>query len=328
MNKLKNWIVRDGIRDIFLILYFASQTIIFTYSYLTLLGDKSYSNIFNSIGHGLLLAKSSAGVINFNFMLLFVLINKGLIYKILGSFSDYIPLNEYINIHIYITNSIGMFSTIHVVAHIYNFIKLGDPSTLFFTTPAGITGIILVVFFIIMYVCAYLRKLINYNFFYYTHLLYLLIVTSMVFHGSFCFIKTNNGTCTAANFYKWVVGPFTLLFLEKVVLYFYSSKHTSFISIKKNSNDINEIELYKDDFQFKEGEWVLVNCPFISKWEWHPFTLTSNPVETGSISFHVKEKGDWTRKLVAYLLKDQDHQMYHIHMVQDKITYRSIKIQF
>jgi NADPH oxidase len=88
------------------------------------------------------------------------------------------------------------------------------------------------------------------------------------------------------------------------MLYF-SHKSTSLVSIKKYSNNINEIELYKDEFQFKEGEWIMVNCPQISRYEWHPFTITSNPVEFGKISFHVKEQGDWTSQMIRYLLHSE-----------------------
>jgi len=294
------------VHNIFISLYIMSQITLFIYNYITLLNDRNYSGIFNIIGHGLLLAKSSAIVLNFDFMLLFLLINKGIIYKLLGPYSEYVSLNEYINIHMYIVNSIGLFSSIHTGAHIYNFMKLGNTSNLFFTTAAGITGIVLVISCIIVFTIAYIRKLINYNIFFYTHMLYFLIVVSLIFHGSFCFIKTDNGNCTAANFYKWVIVPFALFVVEKLLLFYFSRKSTTFVNIKKHSNNINEIELYKENFQSKEGEWILVNCPRISKLEWHPFTITSNPVEFGKVSFHVKEQGDWTNKLILCLLNEQN----------------------
>lgn len=32
---------------------------------------------------------------------------------------------------------------------------------------------------------------------------------------------------------------------------------------------------FKEDFQFTEGQYLLLNCPFIAKNEWHPFTISS-----------------------------------------------------
>ena len=31
----------------------------------------------------------------------------------------------------------------------------------------------------------------------------------------------------------------------------------------------------KDQFQFKEGQYLYLNCPFIDANEWHPFTISS-----------------------------------------------------
>ena len=33
--------------------------------------------------------------------------------------------------------------------------------------------------------------------------------------------------------------------------------------------------VFKEDFQFKEGEYLYLNCPAISPSEWHPFTISS-----------------------------------------------------
>jgi ferredoxin-NADP reductase len=33
--------------------------------------------------------------------------------------------------------------------------------------------------------------------------------------------------------------------------------------------------VFKEDFQFKEGEYLYLNCPAISHSEWHPFTISS-----------------------------------------------------
>ena len=32
---------------------------------------------------------------------------------------------------------------------------------------------------------------------------------------------------------------------------------------------------YKERFQFKEGQYLYLNCPHLSENEWHPFTISS-----------------------------------------------------
>ncbi len=33
--------------------------------------------------------------------------------------------------------------------------------------------------------------------------------------------------------------------------------------------------MFKDDFVFREGQYVQLNCPAVSGYEWHPFTISS-----------------------------------------------------
>jgi NADPH oxidase len=238
-------------------------------------------------------------------MLLYLCINKYLIYK-LSNLSEFFPVNESVTFHLLLIGSITIFSLIHTGAHIFNFITLNSSGILFVTTAAGITGILLTITLGLMYIFALNRNK-NYNLFYYTHILNVLVITLLLLHGPFCFVKTNNGTCNGSSFWKWIIVPFSLYTLELLYRNIISNRKTTFVKIQKHSNNINEIELYKEKFEFKEGEWILVNCPKISKFEWHPFTITSNPIEFGRVSFHVKEQGDWTKKFVNMLLCNSEN---------------------
>lgn len=35
-------------------------------------------------------------------------------------------------------------------------------------------------------------------------------------------------------------------------------------------------------FQFKPGDYVFINIPVIAKYEWHPFTISSAPEQSGT----------------------------------------------
>jgi ferredoxin-NADP reductase len=45
------------------------------------------------------------------------------------------------------------------------------------------------------------------------------------------------------------------------------------------------------------GQYVFLNFPSISKWEWHPYTLASSPLET-HMEVDIKKLGDHTAKLL------------------------------
>jgi NADPH oxidase len=38
---------------------------------------------------------------------------------------------------------------------------------------------------------------------------------------------------------------------------------------------------------FKVGQYCYLCCPFISNWEWHPFTISSAPEEQ-TVTFHIR----------------------------------------
>ena len=47
------------------------------------------------------------------------------------------------------------------------------------------------------------------------------------------------------------------------------------------------------------GQYVRVNFPHLSWWEWHPFTLTSVPGDAAH-SVHIRAIGDWTKQLYEF----------------------------
>lgn len=46
--------------------------------------------------------------------------------------------------------------------------------------------------------------------------------------------------------------------------------------------------------RYKPGQWLFLNCPTVSNYQWHPFTITSCPYDP-YISVHVRQVGDFTR---------------------------------
>ena len=51
------------------------------------------------------------------------------------------------------------------------------------------------------------------------------------------------------------------------------------------------------DFQFRPGDYVFINIPEISRFEWHPFTISSPPELEGVFSLHIRGVGGWTNAL-------------------------------
>lgn len=55
-------------------------------------------------------------------------------------------------------------------------------------------------------------------------------------------------------------------------------------------------------FSYSAGQWIRICVPELSLWEWHPFTLSSDPNDE-LLELCIKNAGDWTGKLMT-LFKD------------------------
>ena len=52
------------------------------------------------------------------------------------------------------------------------------------------------------------------------------------------------------------------------------------------------------------GDWMFINLPVISKFEWHPFTISSAPERNDVLTFHIRSVGGWTNKLHEYFVEE------------------------
>jgi len=291
-----------NISYIILYIWILLQCGIFTYIYISLLHNSNLSNQINILGKGFLFAKSSAILININFVFLFIVMNKLLISNI----SYVIPANFNIHYHLCIIFSILFFTCIHVISHLYNFYILDQSLSILLTKPVSITGFLTILLFIIICISSLNCVRRSYHsIFSVLHLLYIGIIVVLIFHSTSCFLKLNNNQCLQTSFWKYIIAPFGLFILEKIYREYYSLKKTSLIDIKKYNN-YYLIDFYKPLFEFNPGQWVLINCPRISFFEWHPFTITSNNKENGKIQICIKDNGDWTNKFIAHLTNNNN----------------------
>src|ERR1700743_3025029 len=63
-----------------------------------------------------------------------------------------------------------------------------------------------------------------------------------------------------------------------------------------NLTETIEIQIRKPSFRYKPGQWLFLNCPTVSRHQWHPFTITSCPYDP-YVSVHIRQLGDFTRAL-------------------------------
>lgn len=99
-----------------------------------------------------------------------------------------------------------------------------------------------------------------------------------------------------AQTWKWVLISIVLYLVEMAIRLFRSQQYVQITKVVQHPSSVIELQMQKPMFSMRPGQYVFLQCPSISRLEWHPFTLTSAPHED-YFSVHVRIVGDWTSEL-------------------------------
>ena len=70
-------------------------------------------------------------------------------------------------------------------------------------------------------------------------------------------------------------------------------------------SNVTKLVLEKE-FDFSPGDYVFINIPSISRFEWHPFTISSAPEVEETFGLHIRCAGGWTNALYQYVKKENN----------------------
>ncbi|UJR38252.1 hypothetical protein I4U23_030925 [Adineta vaga] len=288
----------------FLAIYFLIQIILIIYVciYRTIIiQNTSVWRVFARVG-GML--------INFNYFVAVTLMLK----QIMTFIRKYhylrliIPVDDHIDGHRLVGTMLFISAMVHSLGHTIHFAthteELSWPRAMFTTAAeigwvghsAPITGDILFVLLMIMFIFALqcIRQRSGFYFlFQYTHYLFWPIFILLVIH--------------APDFWKWAIGPMTLLFLEKIYsLKRYSSSYgrTRLRLIRFEYNNLLTLIIERPvRFNFRTGNYINICLPKIAKTEWHPFTISSSPERKDIIQLNIMKQKNWTKKVYDHFHK-------------------------
>ncbi|KAJ7729798.1 NADPH oxidase [Mycena metata] len=231
---------------------------------------------------------------------------------------DVIPFEKNITLHKATGWSIVVGSVVHTLAHIVNLYRLTMSDTSARTTGQRVAFFLSANFTIgplitgwLMWIClgtmVYFAaekrrsgKNGGFERFFLSHHLFLLFFILWQLHGMFCMIKPDRPPYCSYNsigvFWRyWIVGG--LIWICERVLREVRSRHITYISkVIQHPSDVMELQIKKEKTSARAGQYIFINCPEISYFQWHPFTLTSAP-EEDYISVHIRVVGDFTKAL-------------------------------
>uniref|UniRef100_A0A0E0D3E6 FAD-binding FR-type domain-containing protein n=1 Tax=Oryza meridionalis TaxID=40149 RepID=A0A0E0D3E6_9ORYZ len=175
----------------------------------------------------------------------------------------------------------------------------------------GVTGIVMVVLMVVSFTLATrpLRKretprrllpfplghLAGFNAFWYSHHLLIIVYLLLLVHGWFMFLVTKWHQRTT---WMYIAVPLMLYVGERTLRAFRSKAYAvKILKVCLLPGNVLTITMSKPyGFRYRSGQYIFLQCPTISPFEWHPFSITSAPGDD-YISVHIQTRGDWTQEL-------------------------------
>ncbi|KAJ6551760.1 NADPH oxidase isoform 2 [Mycena capillaripes] len=318
-EKISLWLINDGRQRVFFAVF------LFLHLLVAVLGVFHYGLKDNltqaraTYGLTFTIARAAALVLHVDVIFILLPVCRNFISIVRRSpLGAVIPFDKNITFHKATGWSIVIGSVVHTLAHIVNLYHLTMADTSARTTGQRIAFFLSANFTIgplitgwLMWIClgvmvffatAKRRNAKNggYERFWYTHHLFIPFFILWQLHGMFCMIPPDRPPYCSFNtigvFWRyWIVGG--LVWIYERILREVRSRHVTYISkVIQHPSDVMELQIKKEKTTARAGQYVFINCPEISFFQWHPFTLTSAP-EEDYISVHIRIVGDFTQAL-------------------------------
>lgn len=252
-------------------------------------------------------ARACGHCLNLNCSLLLLLILRRTVTRLRNSWlGQYLPCDQHVHFHKMAGWMVFFLSILHTLFHLANFVNLSENTGIsmasyMWDTRLGIgwvgglanpTGVALL--FIITIIVGFSHRIVRksgyFEIFYWTHLLSLPFWVFLILHGPNC--------------WKWLVFPGAAFLLETCLRIAQVCSPRGQTHVIKGaimpSRVVKLLIRRPKDFDFKPGEYVYLNIPFIARYEWHPFTISSAPELEDVFTVHIRSVGEWTRRVYEF----------------------------
>ncbi|KAI4364919.1 hypothetical protein MLD38_020950 [Melastoma candidum] len=284
---------------------------------------------FQIMGYCLLTAKGAAETLKFNMALILLPVCRNTVTWLRSTrVGLLVPFDDNINFHKTIAVAIVIGIILHVGDHLAcDFPRLIHASDLIYDRfmvddfgarrptyfdlvkgPEGITGILMLILMVVAFTLAtrwFRRSLVKlpkpfdritgFNAFWYSHHLFVIVYVLLIIHGVFLYLVHKWYLKTT---WMFLAVPLLLYGGERMLRFFRSGMYT--VQLKMVAiypGNVLTLRMEKPpQFKYKSGQYMFIQCPAVSPFEWHPFSITSAP-DDDYLSVHIRQLGDWTQEL-------------------------------
>lgn len=299
---------------------------LFAYGWWKQVTDKRLAAL-NSLGHSVSTSRGAGLALALDGCLILLPMCRNIL-RVLRPKIRFLPLDESQWFHRQCAYSMLFFTIIHTFAHYVNFYAVEKtqvrPETaiqIHYTQAAGITGHIMLFCMLLMYTTAHHKiRLQSFEVFWYTHHLFIIFLLGFYTHATGCFVRDSVepyspfagkpfwNHCIGYQAWRFTLVAGTLYLGERVWREVRSRKPTEITKIVRHPYNVMEVQFKKPSMTYKSGQWLFLQVPAISNYQWHPFTITSCPSDP-YVSVHIRQVGDFTGELAEVLGVNNDEKM-------------------
>uniref|UniRef100_A0A6J0PIQ7 Respiratory burst oxidase homolog protein A n=1 Tax=Elaeis guineensis var. tenera TaxID=51953 RepID=A0A6J0PIQ7_ELAGV len=283
---------------------------------------------FEVMGYCLTTAKGAAETLKLNMALILLPVCRNTVTWLRSTrLSRILPFDDNINFH----KSIAAAIVVGVILHAGNHLSCDFPRLISCseemyeglkrhfgkTKPSymklvkgweGVTGILMVLCMLVAFTLAthwFRRSLVKlpkpfdrltgFNAFWYSHHLLAIVYMLLVIHGQFLYLIHHWYLKTT---WMYLAGPVLLSAGERTLRALRSGYYSvRLLKVAIYPGNVLTLQMSKPPaFRYRSGQYMFVQCPAVSLFEWHPFSITSAPGD-GYLSIHIRQLGDWTREV-------------------------------
>ncbi|KAJ4889491.1 Riboflavin synthase-like superfamily protein [Raphanus sativus] len=292
---------------------------------------------FKVMGYCLTTAKGAAETLKLNMALVLLPVCRNTLTWLRSSRARaFVPFDDNINFHKIIACAIVIGILVHAGTHLAcdfpriinstpeDFALIASPFNGvkptfkdLMTGAEGITGISMVILTTIAFTLASthfrrnrvslpapLDRLTGFNAFWYTHHLLVIVYIMLIVHGTLLFFADKWYQKTT---WMYISVPLLLYTAERSIRACRSNHYSvKILKVSMLPGEVLSIIMSKPPgFKYKSGQYIFLQCPTISRFEWHPFSITSAPGDE-QLSVHIRTQGDWTEELQRVLTVGKD----------------------
>ncbi|KAJ7796012.1 NADPH oxidase isoform 1 [Mycena olivaceomarginata] len=212
------------------------------------------------------------------------------------------PADENLWFHRQVAYSMAFWTMVHTTGHYVNFINVERTQVrkqyaleIHYTQAGGFTGHFMLLIMLLMYTTAQAKMRHQcFEAFWYTHHLAFFFMIGLYTHATGCFVRDTH--CLGYLSWRYTIWPGILYFGERVYREYRGRRATRLSRVLIHPSGAMELRIEKPSFKYTSGQWLFLQVPELSRWQWHPFTITSAP-DDPYVSIHVRQVGDFTHAL-------------------------------